>query len=85
MADVSKRMMYLLNEKGLNQYDAWNQSSVQLINSAKIYINIYVINCFLASIFMNKCERNQQALIDLLEFYLLFGICDTHAAEIMKV
>ena len=47
--------------------------------------DIYVINCFLASIFMNKCERNQQALIDLLEFYLLFGICDTHAAEIMKV
>jgi hypothetical protein len=44
-----------------------------------------VINCFLAGIFMNKCERNQQALIDLLEFYLLFGICDTHAAEIMKV
>ena len=30
---------------------------------------------------MNKCERNQQALIDLLEFYLLFGICDTHASS----
>ena len=85
MSEITKRMMYLVNEKGLSQYDAWNESSVQLINVSKVYIHIYVINCFLASLLLNDCPKNQTALNNLLEHYLLFGICDTFSTNILKV
>ncbi len=85
MSEITKRMMYLVNEKGLSQYDSWNESSVQLISLSKVYIHIYVINCFLASVLLNNSQKNQNALNDLLEHYLLYGICDTFSTNILKV
>ena len=33
---VSEKMMRLVTEQGLEQLEAWNQSSVQLTNSARV-------------------------------------------------
>ena len=85
IAEISKRMMYLVNENQLSQYDAWNGSSVQLIKISKVYIHIYIINCYLANVLQNNCPTNQNALNELLEHYLLYGICDTFSASILKV
>ena len=54
MAEISKRMMYLVNENQLSQYDAWNGSSVQLIKISKVYIHIYIINSNLLGV----CTRS---------------------------
>ena len=85
MTEISNRMLYLINEKGLSQFEAWNQSTVLLTNASKIYINIFVINCFLSAVVQNNSESNRKALTDLLELYLLYGISNTHSANILKV
>lgn len=78
-------MLYLINEKGLSRYDAWNQSSVMLTGASKVYINLFVINCFLAAIYNHKSEPNRRALTELLELYLLYGITTTYSANILRV
>lgn len=85
IGEVSNRMLYLINEKGLSQYQAWNESSVLLTTCSKIYINVFVINVFLSYVHSNKCVSNQRALSDLLELYLLYGICDTFSANVLRV
>ena len=40
---VAERMLYLIKEKNLSEYDAWNSSSVLLVNASKVikeYVNI---------------------------------------------
>ena len=85
LEEILNRIFYLVNEKGITELEALNQSTVLLINSSKLYINIFIINCFLWSIHAHKCELNQKVLSELLEFYLLYEICDEFASSFLRV
>jgi hypothetical protein len=40
---AAERMLYLIREQNLSEYDAWNSSSVLLVNASKVikeHINI---------------------------------------------
>ncbi len=78
-------MMHLINEKGKSSLEAWNESSVLLINVAKVYVNIYVINCFLAAIYSHQVAVNQKALCELFELFLVYDIYDNFSAYILRV
>lgn len=84
ISEITSKMMQLITEKGMSQFEAWNESSVQIINIAKVYINIYVINNFLNAILSCKNEKNQQALIDLFELFALYDICDNFSGNVLK-
>jgi len=76
-------MFDLANESG--QYEAWNQSTVQLIEAANVYISIFIINGFLATIAEIKESKNQEVLSDLFEFYLLNDIVNNYGSNILRV
>ena len=78
-------MLYLITEKGLSQFEAWNNSSVHLINAAKVYTHIYVINSFLGALAFHSNKENQQAMAELFELFMLYDICDNFAMNILRV
>lgn len=85
ITEITNKMLHLITEKGLSQFEAWNESSQLLITTSKVYINIYVINCFLAAIDSHKSQANQQALTELFELFMLYDICDNFAPNILRV
>ncbi len=85
ISEITSKMMHLITEKGLSNLEVWNESSVLLINAAKVYVNIYVINCFLAAIHSHQVAVNQKALCELFELFLLYDICDNFAAYVLRV
>ncbi len=40
MNEIANKLFYLVNEKGLEELNAWNQTSVQLINAARVHKHI---------------------------------------------
>lgn len=84
MMEITSRMMNSITEKGLTKFQAWNESSVLLITAAKVYINIYVMNCFLDAINGHSVKVNQQALSELFELFLLYNFCDAYASHILR-
>ena len=78
-------MLFLINEKGFTQHEAWNESSILLINASKVYINIYVANCFLTYILAHEVPANQAALIQLFELFILYDFCENFSSDILKV
>lgn len=78
-------MMQSITEKGLSQFEAWNESSVQLINAAKVYTSIYVANSFLAALAFHQVKENQQAMAELFELFMLYDICDNYAVNVLRV
>lgn len=85
ISEITSKMMYLIAEKGKSKLEAWNESSVLLINASKVYVNIYVINCFMSALFSHKVAVNQKALGELFELFMLYDICDNFAAYVLRV
>lgn len=84
MMEITNKMMYLVTERGFTKFQAWNESSVLLTTLAKVYIHIYVSNCFLLAVHGHSVAANQQALSELFELFLLYNFCDTHASHLLK-
>lgn len=85
MTEITNKMMHLVMDKGMGKLAAWNECSGLLVNVAKIYINIFVLNAFVAAIESHKVEVNRRALIDLFELFALYDICDTFSANVLRV
>jgi len=51
----------------------------------KVFSDMFIINSNIASIYFHKCEKNQHILAELCELYILYAICDTYAANILRV
>lgn len=85
MSEITSKLLILVTEKGCSKLQAWNETSQQLITTAKVYINIYVFNCFIDAINRHQVASNQQALIELFELFLLYGLCDIFAANFLRV
>lgn len=84
--ETGNHLMSLIKERGLSQYEAWNESGVMLINAAKIYINIFVIMAYFENISTDDLNGNERDLMfNLFELYLLFGTCDTYCSQFLKV
>lgn len=84
MSEITNKMIHLITEKGFTKFQAWNETSVQLINAARIYINIYVMNCFILAIHGHSVKVNQEALCELFELFLLYNFSDVYASYILK-
>ncbi len=85
MSEITNRMIQSISVKGASNLEAWNDSSVLLINAARIYIKIYVLNCFFDAVESNQVECNQKALAELLELLFLYELCDTFSSSILRV
>lgn len=85
MGEISNKMLYLITEKGFGHFQAWNETSVQLINLAQVYIHIYVINSFIDAIHSHKVEVNQKALCELFELFVLYDICDSFSSNVLRL
>ena len=85
ISEITNKMLHLITEKRYSQFDAWNESSQMLITVSKVYVNIYVINCFLAAIASHEVAGNQQALGELFELFMLYDICDNFGANVLRV
>lgn len=85
---AGEHLMHLVKEKNMTEYEAWNASGVLLINAAKIFIHIFVINSNLDHIYMynfaDSVDAEKQSLIDLFELYLFYSLSDTYAADLLK-
>ncbi len=88
IADAAENMIRLITEQNQSQFDAWNNTSVALVETAKIYVAIYVIMTNLSFIYTYSvdfaCDRNLDLLECLFEVYLLHGISDVHAQHFLK-
>ena len=85
VSEITSRMMQSVTEKGNSGLKAWNDSSVLLINAARIYIKIYVLNSFFGAVQSHQVECNQKSLAELLELFFLYEFCDTFSASILRV
>ena len=85
MSEITSKLMSLVTEKGYTKLQAWNETSQQLITTAKVYVNIYAINCFISSINKHQVASNQKVLIELLQLFILYDICDIFAANFLRV
>jgi hypothetical protein len=59
--------------------------NIKLFFVNKVYTDLFVINANLSCIYSNKVQVNQQALKDLFELYLLYGITNVYSGDILKV
>ena len=87
IGEASDRMLDLMGKENLSEFEAWNQSSVLLINSSRCYIQIFIINSNLLALSEHaekENDQNQVVLQELFELYLLYGICDTFTAQLLK-
>jgi len=84
MSEITSKLMSLVTEKGYTKLQAWNETSQQLITTAKVYINIYAINCFISSINKHQVASNQKVLIELLQLFILYDMCDIFAANFLR-
>lgn len=82
--EITSKMMILITEKKLSPFEAWNESSVLLINASKVYANIYVINCFLSAIYKHNSTVNQTAMLDLFELFILYDITDVFSTNVLR-
>ncbi|CAF0957540.1 unnamed protein product [Brachionus calyciflorus] len=88
LREVSERMFYLIEEKNMNQYDAWNNSSLLLVETARIYVSVFVIYTNLKSLNDHskmECNQNQIVLEELFELYLLYGIVEKFSIHFLKL
>jgi acyl-CoA oxidase len=83
--ELSSKMFRLLDEEKLAALDAWNRCSVQLTQTARVYIDIFVINSNLSCIQANPSEQNRNALADLFELYMLYELCEVYPGHVLRV
>lgn len=85
MNEISNKMINLVSENDFSEQNAWNESSVQLVNVAKFYISIFMLESNLDAIIANNSESNRQALVELFELYILYEIVEIYAASFLRV
>lgn len=84
LSEITSKMLHSITEKGQSQFEAWNESSVPLINVAKVYTSIYVANSFVAALAFHPARENQQAMAELFELFMLYDICDNYAMNVLR-
>jgi hypothetical protein len=85
MNEISNKMINLVSENDFSEQNAWNESSVQLVNVAKLYISIFMLESNLDAIIANNSGSNRQALVELFELYILYEIVEIYAASFLRV
>lgn len=85
IGEVSDKIIKLVTENGLSELDAWNNSTVQLLKVAKLFITLFVIECNLTAVASNKTEANRAVLADLFELFVLYEMIENHSSGFLKV
>ena len=83
--EISTSIVKQVTENGMSEQEAWNNSTVNLLNLAKLYISIFVLECNLNAIVKNNSQVNRTALADVFELFVLYEIVDVYSASFLKV
>lgn len=89
ISETQDRLMSAVRDEGMSPFDAWNHSSVMLTNTAKCFIQLFIIDSNLLALYSHwqneELRVNQSALEDLFELYLIYGLVDTYSTQVFKV